>query len=206
MAYVGDTFALYNDTGLTSLFGGTLSVVNKTDLSDNPQDFVLYLGSATSARKLQATSNPGVDNITLTPTSITTGWTVATAYILGQIIRPSTPTGRIYRCTVAGTSHATTEPTWPTSGLGSTVTDGTCTWEYYSNRHATTEVKLALSSGGLAGATAGAALNVATVINSGSANDVAIHIRITNAVTSVSNNSGYPELGLYINACIETGA
>lgn len=35
---------------------------------------------------------------------------------------------RHFKCTVAGTSHATTEPTWPTR-IGDTVVDGTVTWE-----------------------------------------------------------------------------
>jgi len=55
-------------------------------------------------------------------------WAVATAYAVGAIRKPTTGADlHYYRCTVAGTSHAATEPTWPTDG--STVTDGTVTWE-----------------------------------------------------------------------------
>ena len=55
-------------------------------------------------------------------------WVKNTAYSLDAIRTPTTVNGYQYRCSVAGTSHATTEPTWPTT-LGSVVTDGTVTWE-----------------------------------------------------------------------------
>lgn len=54
-------------------------------------------------------------------------WVVATAYLVGQIRRPTTGNGFVYRCVVAGTSHATTEPTWPTV-IGTTVVDQGVTW------------------------------------------------------------------------------
>lgn len=55
-------------------------------------------------------------------------WAADTAYALGDIVKPTTGTGlHYYRCTVAGTSAAVTEPTWPTDG--STVVDNTVTWE-----------------------------------------------------------------------------
>jgi len=53
-------------------------------------------------------------------------WTGTHAYISNDLVRPTTSTGLIYRCTVAGTSGST-EPTWPTTE-GATVTDGTVTW------------------------------------------------------------------------------
>jgi len=53
-------------------------------------------------------------------------WTASTAHIVNDLVRPTTSTGLIYRCTVAGTGSAT-EPTWPTTAGGS-VTDGTITW------------------------------------------------------------------------------
>ncbi len=60
-------------------------------------------------------------------------WVAATAYVVGDYVRPtslSTFTGYVYKCTIAGTSHATTEPTWPTT-IGGTVTETgkTTTWE-----------------------------------------------------------------------------
>ena len=59
---------------------------------------------------------------------VRSAWVANTAYALDDFVRPITANGYQYRCSVAGTSHATTEPTWPT-GLGVTVTDNTVTWE-----------------------------------------------------------------------------
>jgi hypothetical protein len=53
-------------------------------------------------------------------------WAAATAYSVGDIVRPSTGNGHVYRCTAAGATGGT-EPTWPTD-IGATVTDGTVTW------------------------------------------------------------------------------
>jgi hypothetical protein len=204
MPFTGSTFGLWNDANCTSAFSGTLSAVHYTDLSDNPQDFVLYLGSPTTDRVLQASSNPGVDDITLTPTDITEEWQDLHAYTLGTLVKPTTPNGFVYKCVSAGTSAAS-EPTWPVVGLGSTVSDGSCLWSLYAVHHPITEIKLALSSGALGAATGGAALAVATSVDSGAANSVAIHIRLTNTVTTVSNNTGNPEIGIYINGIIELG-
>jgi hypothetical protein len=59
-----------------------------------------------------------------------TVWAVGTTYTAGQIVKPTVgnQNGHIYLCQTAGTSHATTEPTWPTT-RGATVTDNTVTWE-----------------------------------------------------------------------------
>lgn len=204
MAFENSSFSLWNDTLLTDEFNGTLTVIHETDLSDNPQDFVLYLGSTLEERQLQAASSPGVANITLTPTDILPEWEAATAYTEGDKVQPVGGNGFVYKCTVSGTSHASVEPTWPVTPLGATVTDNTVTWELNSAHHEPTEIKLALSSGGLSGATGGAALNVATTVEGGTSNDVAIYIRITNAVTNVANNTGNEEIGLVLNSCIES--
>ena len=195
-------FKLYEDEDLTVLFSGTLSTVHETDLSDNPQDFVLYYGDPieTPATQLRAVSNPGTDQITLTPTDILPEWTAATAYTLGQAVQPTTPNTFWYEVTTAGTSHASVEPTWPTAGIGSTVVDGTIIWTLKGLKHPTTEIKLALTSGGLAGATGGAALNIGATLLSGASNATEINIRIANSVQTVSNDMNQPHLGLYINA------
>jgi len=54
-------------------------------------------------------------------------WTAATAVAAGDYRRPTTPNGLRYYASTAGTTHATTEPLWPT-GAASTVADGTVVW------------------------------------------------------------------------------
>lgn len=206
MALSDLSFKFYTDSGLTVAFSNLYQLTHQTDLSDNPQDFTLYFGSpntGVSATELQAVSNPGVDQISLTPTDIEGEWTANHAYSLGAIIEPVTPNTFIYKVTTAGTSAAVTEPTWPTS-IGSTVVDNTIIWTCYAKVHPATEIKLALTSGGLPGATAGALLNLGSTILSGVATAVPVHIRVTNTVATVNNNVGFPQLGLVINNVQET--
>jgi hypothetical protein len=201
---ITDSFDLFTDTGQTTAFTGTLSFVHFTDLSDNGQDGVLYLGSNTVGRKIEANSNPAVDNMTITPTDGIADWVTATAYSLGDRVEPTTPNTFVYEVTTAGTSDGS-EPTWPTTGIGSsTVVDGTVTWTLISARHELTEVKLALTNGGLTAATAGAALSLGTSITSEVANQVEIHYRITNAVTNVADNTGNSAITLNLNTLLET--
>lgn len=55
-------------------------------------------------------------------------WAVGTIYTSNEYRVPTVANGYAYQVTVAGTSHATTQPTWPTT-VGATVTDGTVTWQ-----------------------------------------------------------------------------
>lgn len=56
-------------------------------------------------------------------------WATGSVYAAGQQVIPklSGPNGYVYVCETAGTSHASTEPTWPLV-LGDTVTDNTVVW------------------------------------------------------------------------------
>jgi hypothetical protein len=53
-------------------------------------------------------------------------WAASTAYTVGQVRRPTTGNGFLYRAITAGTSAAS-EPTWPTT-KGDTVTDSGTKW------------------------------------------------------------------------------
>ena len=57
----------------------------------------------------------------------------ATAYTLGDVVKPTTYNSHSYKCTTAGTSHATTEPTWTTTN-GNTTTDGTAVFTCWDTR------------------------------------------------------------------------
>lgn len=63
-------------------------------------------------------------------------WQVATTYAVGQLVKATASNGadgtrKVMVATTAGTSHATTEPTWP--ALNGTVVDNSAiTWKYVS--------------------------------------------------------------------------
>src|SRR5512139_1088803 len=72
-----------------------------------------------------------VNNSTLLGGEVCSPWQANHAYSEGArcvctfAYATTTRRGYVYECTTAGTSHATTQPTWPTSG---TVNDGTAVW------------------------------------------------------------------------------
>jgi len=54
-------------------------------------------------------------------------WSALTTYVVGMLVTPTTPNGKIYKCTTGGTSAAG-EPVWPTT-ISSTIVDGgVLTW------------------------------------------------------------------------------
>jgi len=55
-----------------------------------------------------------------------TTWAASVAYLVGNVVLPSTANDRFYVCTVAGTSN-TTEPAW-TTVVGNSTTDSGVTW------------------------------------------------------------------------------
>jgi D-tyrosyl-tRNA(Tyr) deacylase len=80
-------------------------------------------GSFDGATQLECSTANGRITVGFEPPK----WVVATAYGVGQQVVPTLLNGYVYQCTVAGTSHASTEPAWPTA-LGATVSDGTARW------------------------------------------------------------------------------
>lgn len=75
----------------------------------------------------------------VTLTSVTAAFTAAnswgtaransTAYVVGDVVRPATGNGYLYRCVVAGTSGGSL-PTYSTV-MGATFSDGTVTWQVW---------------------------------------------------------------------------
>ena len=55
-------------------------------------------------------------------------WQAGTPYTVGNIMVPTAPNGHYYRCKVAGTSAAVTEPTWGTIGGDTADGAGTLVW------------------------------------------------------------------------------
>jgi len=196
-------FILYDDDDLLNISDTTLTVPCKTDLSDGSHDYVYYFGSTTPNVQLQATSSPGVDNITLTPTYIEPIWQASTVYTLGQSVIPTSPNGYRYEITTAGTS-STTQPTWGII-LNGTTSDGTAVWTLVAEDSPITEIRLATTLAGLSTATPGASLSLGNTILSGVSEAFELHVRVTNTITVVSNSVGTPELGLNINAVQQTG-
>lgn len=73
---------------------------------------------------------PGYSAILATLGNSEAAWTANTAYAVNDVVKPTVSNGCIYKCTVAGTSHASTEPTWVTT-QDTTLTDGGVTWKCY---------------------------------------------------------------------------
>lgn len=57
-------------------------------------------------------------------------WKASKAYIIGDKIKSTVDNSNIFICVTAGTSHASTEPSW-TDTVGATYTDNTATWRQY---------------------------------------------------------------------------
>lgn len=198
------TFRIYTDSGLTTEFSYTILQQFRTDLSNSVQVYGPFFYGAVpqgiepdGARKLYAMSNPGIDDILLTPTDILPRWQATTAYILGKVVQPVSETGFRYVVTTAGTTSGT-EPTWPTL-TGSTVTDGSVVWTFKGATHEPGELKIATSEAGLATAVAGDPLNLGPELLSGVPNAVEFWIQWTNAVTVPSNTIATPEISLRPN-------
>lgn len=60
-------------------------------------------------------------------------WVAATTYTLGDVVKPTSYASHAYKCTTAGTSHASTQPTWGTTN-GGTTADNTVTWTCFNEK------------------------------------------------------------------------
>lgn len=113
----------------------------------------------------------------------------STAVTVGQTTVPATPNGRMYRCSVAGTTGAG-EPTWATTTAGST-TDGGATWiEMTTDFETNSATMIAAECTGLGGYARAAVVNSNAVASTGWTNTAA---GTTGASTgtggTVSNNA-----------------
>jgi len=59
------TFKIYTDSALTTELVGNLIATQNADSSTPPIQFQLFIGSVTASRKIEANSNPGVDQISV---------------------------------------------------------------------------------------------------------------------------------------------
>lgn len=101
------------------------------------RDGTVFTHSETPAYGINGTLSTRTDENTGVITLVTT-WAADTAYAYGDLVIPSTPNTHTYRCTTAGTSDDSTEPTWVTDGT--TNTDGTATWtDIGTNGHGITD-------------------------------------------------------------------
>lgn len=115
--YAQKLIALRNATPL--IFPGYHTVVRDTSLKTIDNKYEYDISSL-------SIHNNHPHQVLISQYLIKNIWVKNTAYVVGDYIRPTTLakfTGYIYKCTTAGTSHATTEPTWPTT-IAATVADG----------------------------------------------------------------------------------
>uniref|UniRef100_A0A6M3IP49 Tail protein n=1 Tax=viral metagenome TaxID=1070528 RepID=A0A6M3IP49_9ZZZZ len=63
-----------------------------------------------------------------------------TNYAVGDVIKPTSYASHSYKCTTAGTSHASVEPTWTTTN-GNTTADGTAVFTCYDTKTYNTKAK-----------------------------------------------------------------
>jgi hypothetical protein len=201
------SFKLFTDAALTIPYTGLSLFQHQSDLSDAPEDTdtLLHFGSLATGLQLRDTASPGVSDILITPIILRVAWQATTAYALGDSVVPTTPDGFRYEAVVAGTSGSS-EPTFPSGGgFGSTVVDGTVTWEKHADVHPETEIKLATTDVGLDSAVGGVAYNIGNTLLSGLANKIEVHFRITNTVTQVTDTIGIGGIGFaFINSVTES--
>jgi hypothetical protein len=125
-------------------------------------DGILYLEDTTGYTATLKVRDGGFDGdvvleASTTDSRIIVGFTPAkvirnTAYTVGQKVVPIALNGYVYEATVAGTTHASTQPTWPTT-IGGTVSDGTVTWRAETTDATVCNVYIQISASVTAGLT-----------------------------------------------------
>lgn len=176
------SFAFYSDAALTAPVTG-LIMQHKTDGSLDPVKRQLWLGSPNAAVKLQAASNPGVDPLTLSITQLHPARADSEVIAAGDRRRVSPSNNTIFEAGNNGTTAAA-PPSWNTT-IGATTVDGGVTWTAVSKEDTPDELKLALTEGGLAGASPGAGLSLGATILGGVSNAVSWWVQQTDPDATV---------------------
>ncbi|MFZ5892409.1 MAG: hypothetical protein ACOY0T_15220 [Myxococcota bacterium] len=129
--------ASVSDGGVTWMTGGR---VWKANIKWAPGDVLYDIANAAVYEIVKCTGKTGAlttlaasNGATTTDGGVTwttrgTTWIAATNYTSGDFVLKTAANGLYYKAISTGVSHATTEPTWPTT-IGSRVVDGTVTWE-----------------------------------------------------------------------------
>jgi hypothetical protein len=114
---------LLSDTLMMALLGSgyTPDLTSDTHWSDISSNEIT--GTGYTAGGVALTS---VSSVVTAANSWGVTWAADTPYSYGQIVRPDTGNGYVYRCAVAGTSNGS-EPSFPTV-TSETVTDSGVTW------------------------------------------------------------------------------
>lgn len=175
----------------------TASAVNHLiDGSTDPVDLIFYLGSDDATKKFENSTDPGINDLSISIRNATELWEASTAKVVNDTVRTTAKNGYKYKVqsiTGPGLTSAS-EPAWPTA-VGDIIVDNEVTWVNDDKLHESTEIKLALTLIGLDSAVAGDPLTLPSTINGGSSNAVVVYVRIDDATAIISNES---ELNLFI--------
>ena len=179
------TWSFYADAALTTPLTDWLTQ-HWSDHSEVHRTRQVWLGNPSAGTKIEATSNPGVDPITVTPVTSVAAWAASTVYAAGAVRLPTTPNGYVY--TSSGGTSGASEPTWPTT-IGATVVDNGMTWTCTAEQDLPTEYRLASTFEDLDSATPGAGLSLGTSVQGGAGNAVTFWVRCTNGGTHTQTQS-----------------
>ena len=187
---------VYLDASLTTQFDDATHTLDLEAVDSSSADGSFYVGTPTSGNKVEAASDPGVDPIVCSIVHAVAEWSASEAILANDERRPTTHNGYVYEAQGSGTTGGS-EPTWPTT-IGGTVADNGITWECVRAGPDEEDIKVALSSGGLDGATGGASLNVATTINYGSP------VQVFHRWTNDSGSGTSTDISLQLSARAES--
>lgn len=180
------SFAIFSDAALTAPIT-TLTLTHKMDGSLDPVKRQLWIGSTNALVKLQAASNPGVDPLTLSITQRHPARANSEVILTGDKRRISPTNNTVFQANNNGTTAAS-PPTWNTT-IGATTVDGGVTWTAVSREDTPDEIRLALTEGGLAGASPGAGLSLGATILGGVSNAVSFWLQQTDPDATVQKTT-----------------